>query len=431
MNNGSKPTYVEPDQQNLRTVLDEVPEEKLTARALEDIRSTERLSGVGRFAKKIENLFRTAKMSEAKQQMSHLKAAPIMMSAGLLLLLAMGLLFLLSKPESAVHSHFRQPTGLSSSDDYKGATVAKTSDTAVTESQLVGRDLDRDQPMTNPGKPEHGASGAGVSTRRFSFNNVDGGSTTSSGLPDQNGSNELQRPATVFVANTVNPGLPSPPRDRSQSDVQLPAGTEIIAHTTNAISSGLESPVIAIVDRNIQIGDSIVIPQGARVIGFTAGAIRNRVNVRFTSVILPSNRQITISGLALMKDGSAGLVGKAQGSGHPVLGTAARIGTGAAVVATEFAGQGSLNQPFSQGDYLRNQMAAEAASQGSQLSNRWQQPMSIPIVAVDANQPITIFLLEPLTIVGKASHSAVPASQLARATTTAGQTQPSELDLGA
>ena len=397
MNNGSKPTYVEPDQQNLRTVLDEVPEEKLTARALEDIRSTERLSGVGRFAKKIENLFRTAKMSEAKQQMSHLKAAPIMMSAGLLLLLAMGLLFLLSKPESAVHSHFRQPTGLSSSDDYKGATAAKTSDTAVTESQLVGRDLDRDQPMTNPGKPERGASGAGVSTRRFSFNNVDGGSTTSSGLPNQNGSNELQRPATVFVANTVNPGLPSPSRDRSQSDVQLPAGTEIIAHTTNAISSGLESPVIAIVDRNIQIGDSIVIPQGARVIGFTAGAIRNRVNVRFTSVILPSNRQITISGLALMKDGSAGLVGKAQGSGHPVLGTAARIGTGAAVVATEFAGQGSLNQPFSQGDYLRNQMGYEIASEGSRYSSRLQQPTTVPIVTVNTNQAIRIFLLNALT----------------------------------
>src|SRR5579864_4108796 len=129
MNNGSKPTYVESEQQNLRTALDEVPEETLTARALEDIRSTERLSAFGSFAKKIENLFRTAKTSEAKQQMSHLKAAPIMMSAGLLLLLAMGLLFLLSKPESTVHSHFRQPTGLSGSDDYKRATAAKTSDT--------------------------------------------------------------------------------------------------------------------------------------------------------------------------------------------------------------------------------------------------------------------------------------------------------------
>jgi hypothetical protein len=74
-------------------------------------------------------------------------------------------------------------------------------------------------------------------------------------------------------------------------------------------------------------------------------------------------------------------------------------------------------------------MAAEVASQGSQFANRWQQPISIPIVAVDANQPITIFILEPLTIAGKASRGAPPASQLTPATTTGGQTQPSEQDL--
>ena len=397
MNNGFKTNFVESEQKSAATAIEEATDEKVASQALEDIRNTERLSGLGRFAAKMQNLFQASGASKTKQQSSHLKIAPILMSAGLLLLLATGLLFLLSKPESAVHSHFRQPTGLSGSDDYKGATAAKTIDTAVTESQLAGRDLDRDQEWTKPAKAERGANGAGVSKRRFSFNNVDGGSTTSSGLPTQNGSNELQNPATVFVANTVNPGLPLHPRDRSHSDVQLPAGTEIIAHTTNAISSGLESPVIAIVDRNLQLGDAVVIPEGSKVIGYTAGTIRNRVNVRFTSIILPSNRQVTISGLALMKDGSAGLVGKAQGSGHPVLGTAARIGTGAAVVATEFAGQGSLNQPFSQGDYLRNQMGYEIASEGSRYSSRLQQPTIVPIVTVNTNQAIRIFLLNALT----------------------------------
>jgi len=157
--------------------------------------------------------------------------------------------------------------------------------------------------------------------------------------------------------------------------------------------------------------------------------VKDRVNVRFTSVVLPNDREMPISGLALMKDGSAGLVGKVKGTGHPFRAGAARIGTGAAVVATEFAGQSSLDQPFSQGDYLRNQMAAEVATQGSQLSNHWQQPTSVPIVAVDANQPITIFLLEPLTIVGKASPGATPASQLIPPNTTAGHTQPSDQDL--
>jgi type IV secretory pathway VirB10-like protein len=211
----------------------------------------------------------------------------------------------------------------------------------------------------------------------------------------------LQNPATVFVSNAIsNPvlNLVATSRDLSPSAVQLPSGTEIIAHTTNAISSGLESPVIAVVDRNVQLGNSVVIPQGARVIGYTAGAVKDRINVRFTSLILPNNREVTISGLAMMKDGSAGLIGKVQGSGHPVLATATRIGTGAAVVATEFAGAGSLNQPFSQANYIRNQMAYEVASEGSRYSNRLQQPTSVPIVNVNTNQSIRIFLLNALTL---------------------------------
>ncbi len=399
MNNGFKTNFVAPEQNAHSAVVEEAPDETLTTQALEDIRSTERLSGFGRFATKMQNLFQGSTTSRAKQS-SHLKAAPMLMSAGLLLLLATGLLFLLSKPESAVHSHFRPPTGLSGSDDYKASSGANTNDPAVTESQLAGRDVNADQKLATRSTAKPGANGE--QARRFSFVDEGGSSTSApSGLPNQPASNELQTPATVFVANVPSiPTVAPIPQDATQADAQLPSGTEIIAHTTNAISSGLESPVIAIVDRSVQLGSSVVIPQGARVIGFTAGAVKDRINVRFTSLILPNNHEVTISGLALMKDGSAGLMGKVQGSGHPVLGTAARIGTGAAVVATEFAGAGSLNQPFSQADYLRNQMAYEIASEGSRYSNRLQQPTSVPIVTVRTNEPIRIFLLNTLTVSG-------------------------------
>src|SRR6185437_15232533 len=80
------------------------------------------------------------------------------------------------------------------------------------------------------------------------------------------------------------------------------------------------------------------------------------------------------------------------------LSTATRIGTGAAVAAAEFAGAGSLNQPFSQADYLRNQMAYEVASEGSRYSNRLQQSASVPIVNVNTNESIRIFLLNALTL---------------------------------
>jgi hypothetical protein len=426
-NNGSKPTYIEPEGHNAATALDEAPDEKLTAQALENIHNTERLSGFGWFAAKMQDIFQTAKPSQAKRQSSHLKAAPIMMSAGLLLLLATGLLFLLSKPESSVHSHFRQPNGLTGTDDRKPISSSST-ESPVTENQLAGgetnRDTQRISDLRAAGRPSEG-SGA----HPFSFADASAPNNTPS-MQTPTTTSELQNPATVFVANAASTPALNLATDLRAPEPQLPSGTEIIAHTTNAISSGLESPVIAIVDRNVYLGTAAVIPQGARVIGYTAGAVKDRINVRFTSLILTSNRELTISGLALMKDGSAGLVGTVQGSGHRVLATATRIGTGAAVVATEFAGAGSLNQPFSQGDYLRNQMAYEVASEGSRYSNHLQQPTSVPIVTVGTNQPIRIFLLNSLSVSDSRVRSSKSAQQTnATSTLAADQNQVPEQSL--
>ncbi len=430
MDNDYKTKVVEPEQSVAVADVEQPPDDELAAKALEEIHSTERLSGFGRFAMKLQNFFQASKASQSKQGLSHLKMAPIMISAGVLLLFATGLLFLLSKPESAVPSHFRQPTVLSGSDGQKNAATAPT-ESPVTEDQLAGRDVNTDAGVTRSSSKKQGTENS--LQRRFTFSDSEREDANQPAQPGAQGRLvALATPATVFVADSAADALLKKDmrmQSSPQPDLQLPGGTEIVAHTTNAISSGLESPVVAVVDRALRLGDAVVIPEGAHVIGHTAGTVKDRVNVRFTSVVLPNDREMAISGLALMKDGSAGLVGKVKGTGHPFRAGAARVGTGAAVVATEFAGQGSLNQPFSQSDYLRNQMAAEVASQGSQLSNRWQQPTSIPIVAVDANQPIAIFLLEPLTITGKPSLSATPALQLTPPNTTAGQTQPSEQDL--
>ena len=362
---------------------------------------------------------------------SHLKAAPIMMSAGLLLLVATGLLFLLSKPESSVHSHFRQPTGLSGTDDRKGSTTAANSDSNVTENQLVGGEGNADTQQAGRTKTT-AAVRQDSSTRRFSYGDDGPANGAAPVSPNVATTSELQTPATVFVGNSVSQSMSSPIGISSVSghiETQLPSGTEIVAHTTNAISSGLESPVIAVVDRNIQLGDQVVIPQGSRVVGYTAGAVKDRVNVRFTSLVLPnSRREIAISGLALMRDGSAGLVGKVQGSGHPILAGAGRVATGASALALQFAGQN--NQPFSQSDYLRNQLAAEVASEGSRYANRLQQPMNVPIVTVNTNESIRIFLLNALNVSDGRLNSR-PAQQTETSTATAEQNQSPDQALAA
>ncbi len=129
-----------------------------------------------------------------------------------------------------------------------------------------------------------------------------------------------------------------------------------------------------------------------------------------------------------MRDGSAGLVGKVQGSGHPILAGVGRVATGASVLAIQFGGQS--NQPFSQADYLRNQMASEIANEGGRYSNRLQQPTSVPIVMVGTNQSIRIFLLNALSVSGGQVNSK-PLQQTDTAATTAGQTQSPDQALAA
>ena len=430
MDNPSKATVIEPD--DPAQVKDNERDQELTAHALDGIHGAERLSGFGRFATKMETIFRGSQAPQASKSAGHLRAAPIMMSAGVLLLIATGLLFLFSKPESAVPSHFHQPTGLSGADSQKRVASVADAQAPVTENQLVGSDTSAGAEQKKASLQSGSGSRDMAAMRRLGVAGDEASMSNQNNIAPQAATNELQTPATVFTA-----GIPSVPATTAlntaaqpgRPQLQLPAGTEIVAHTTNAISSGLESPVVAIVDRNVELNDSVLIPQGARVVGYTAGAVKDRINVRFTSVLLPNNRELAISGLALMKDGSAGLVGKVQGSGHPILSGAARVGTGAAVVATEFAGQGSLNQPFSQADYLRNQMAAEVATEGNRLSNRFQQPMTVQIVKVGTNQPLRIFLLNALDLGNGRNQNSQPAASSTFANATTDQTTPSEQSL--
>lgn len=383
--------------------------ERLAAanQALEGIQGGERLSGLARLVSKVRNFFETSFPSRFKSA-PRLRVAPIMMLAGVLLLVVTGFLFVLSQPESAVQGLFHQPRGLSGAEDQKHTTnVSGDGLSVLAENQLIGADGPIDPQKSKTSSQQANSSG---STHRLGLLNDEAGISSQPNPGFQTAVNELRSSATVFTAaaalnspaNALNtpPQTEGPPPEQGQGlQPQLPAGTEIVAHTTNAISSGLESPVVAIVDRDVEAADSVVIPQGSRVIGYTAGAIRDRINVRFTSLLLPDRREITISALALMRDGSAGLVGKVQGSGHPILAGAGRVATGVAVAATEFAGQdsASLNQPFSQSAYLRNELAGEVASEGTRESNRLKQPATVSIVKVNTNQSIRIFLLSPLT----------------------------------
>src|SRR5207249_4050762 len=197
MDNDYKTSFVEPQKKVALADVEQPRDDELTAKALEEIHSTERLSGFGRFAIKLQNFFQASKASQSKQGLSHLKMAPIMMSAGLLLLLATGLLFLMSKPESAVPSHFRQPAVLGGSDRQKTAATTPT-ESPVSEDQLAGRDASADAGLTSSTSKKQGIES--TSPHRFSFADSERADANPPAQPGtQSRLSALGTPATVFV----------------------------------------------------------------------------------------------------------------------------------------------------------------------------------------------------------------------------------------
>ena len=74
-------------------------------------------------------------------------------------------------------------------------------------------------------------------------------------------------------------------------------------------------------------------------------------------------------------------------------------------------------------------MAAEVATEGNRFSNRFQQPMSIPIVKVGTNQPLRIFLLNALDFGSGHNQSSQPAAPSTFADAMTDQSTPSEQSL--
>lgn len=381
--------------------VDDRREKELAEAAVSQIKEVEKISGFGRFVARVQRLFQHPKSTKAGSK-HQWRAMPAVLGLAMMLLAVLSILFVVSEPEGERAKRSSRGNSLVGPQDSEAPVVEPLTLPRVTEAQLLGGDTEAISRQAERKSVPQAASAhtrGSISPPSAKYESLGHPLFATQDEPGYSQGTTV----TVFTApptrqptadiNTPRKALPT-------GGMQLPSATEILAHTINAINSGLESPVVAVVDQDVKLNGHVVIPQGARAIGFAAGAVKNRVNIRFSALVLPDGREIEFSGLALMKDGSAGLVGKSQGSGHTILAGAGRVATGAAVFAAQFAGRpsGSLRSPFSQTDLLRNQLAGEIAHEGNRLSNRLEGPMTVPIVSVPTNQRVRIFLLAPIRL---------------------------------
>jgi hypothetical protein len=189
----------------------------------------------------------------------------------------------------------------------------------------------------------------------------------------------------------------------------LPAGTRLRARLETVATSAVRLPAIAIIEYNYERNGQILIPAGAKALGRVEQADRTGfILIRFDTLLMPDGTEVTLDAVATDLRLSP-LRGKVEGknTGKSIL---ARSLSGVGQAGALFAGRGSLNQPFSEQDLIRERVATNIGEE----SDREVTHLAIAehiVVSVPAGTSIYVVLerrtKQPLTAT---TASTVPSS---------------------
>jgi type IV secretory pathway VirB10-like protein len=180
----------------------------------------------------------------------------------------------------------------------------------------------------------------------------------------------MDKPSLVFVAKAESSMPISAPPSISETgpEVQLPPGTRLRARLEAAANSAVHTPVVAIVEYNYERDREIVIPAGARISGRLDAVDRSGyAQIRFDSLLLPSLPPLKLEGIATDLQ-LRPLRGHVEGK-HTGKNLLVRSMAGVGEVAAAVAGRGSLNQPLSADDMLRERLSNNIGQAADQQLN--------------------------------------------------------------
>jgi type IV secretory pathway VirB10-like protein len=185
---------------------------------------------------------------------------------------------------------------------------------------------------------------------------------------------------------------PAPTNIKKSEKLGVPTGSKVKAYLANAIYSlNVTSPVIAVMDQDFTKNGKILIPKGTQFIGDAAVIkSRDRVNVRFASMVFPDGKEMKVSAMALGLDGSGGIRGKVDKQTNKSVFKAigeTLIAGGALVMGNSSGGPISLN------DELRLNAARNLTDDARNSLNQVKVEES---VSVEANAPIQVLFLNPI-----------------------------------
>jgi len=170
----------------------------------------------------------------------------------------------------------------------------------------------------------------------------------------------------------------------------LATGTRLRARLESAASTAVRTPVLAVIEYNYERDGEIIVPAGAKAVGHIRNGDRSGyVDIQFDSLLMPDGAVVPIEAGATGLD-LRPLKGKVEGknTGKNVL---VRSLSGIGQAGSMLVGQGSLNQPLSESDLMRERVSNNVGEAGDEEVSRLAITQHI-VVTISADTPIYVVL---------------------------------------
>lgn len=206
----------------------------------------------------------------------------------------------------------------------------------------------------------------------------------------------MDKPSLVFVKNNASSAAHSVDTEATQPidwGLGLLPGTRLRARLESAVNTAVETPIVAVIEYNYEQNGEIVVPAGAKTFGHLEAADRSGfVGVRFDSLVMPDGSSVNLEAGATDLD-LRPLRGKVEGK-HTGKNILVRSFAGVGEVAATLVGRGSLNQPLSEGDLLRERVSNNIGQTSDQTVANLAISERI-VVSIPAGTEIYVVLQKP------------------------------------
>ena len=205
----------------------------------------------------------------------------------------------------------------------------------------------------------------------------------------------MEKSSLVYVRNVSASSAGAQAREifndpASELGLGLATGTRLRARLESAASTAVRTPVLAVIEYNYERAGEIIVPAGAKAVGHIRNGDRSGyVDVQFDSLLMPDGAVVPIEAAATGLD-LRPLKGKVEGknTGKNVL---VRSLSGIGQAGSMLVGQGSLNQPLSESDLMRERVSNNVGEAGDEEISRLAITQHI-VVTISADTPIYVVL---------------------------------------